>query len=395
MIGLRAGLRVGLVGGPRIGVVLDELGGGTAAAPTTTTITGTLADSADPVLTSAAYAYTLDLTNTGAIAALTVSAAITLPTGTSYVASGSGGAGWTLNVVGQVATATRASMDVGAAPTITVNLTAPTSSAGSTTLACTAAITASNVSGTLNKNQNTTLNPNCTKDATTGRYLPQSAAEIAALTMAAVNSLWLFQMPSGNATDQVGSLTLTAAGTPLYDQVVPGWATHGIAFNSTVAQRFGAASGVGPDPSTTSVLWCGLMSCGATPGANRILVGASATATTECYVKETTASHARLTCKNVSATDGTADMSAAAVQLVYIVYDRTHGTVTVYTEQEKIVGTYNAGVTDGIKGFGALSGSSCAGNLLWGIQRNGAAAEMSAAAIKAEMQLLGASPPWS
>ena len=42
------------------------------------------------------------------------------------------------------------------------------------------------------------------------------------------------------------------------------------------------------------------------------------------------------------------------VQIVICKYDRTNGTAVVYTEQEKIVGTYNAGVTNGRKGFGAL-----------------------------------------
>jgi hypothetical protein len=59
----------------------------------------------------------------------------------------------------------------------------------------------------------------------------------------------------------------------------------------------------------------------------------------------------------------------------------------VYTEQEKIVGTYNAGVTNGRKGFGAL-GNAWSGNVLYAWMRPGAAAEMSDAAIKAEMQAL-------
>jgi hypothetical protein len=56
--------------------------------------------------------------------------------------------------------------------------------------------------------------------------------------------------------------------------------------------------------------------------------------------------------------------------------------------------TYNAGVTNGRKGFGAL-GNAWSGNVLYAWMRSGAAAEMSDAAVKAEMQALGATISWS
>lgn len=91
------------------------------AAPATT-LTVAIDDSADPVNISTNYSYTTTVTNTGVTTAVTVSAVITLDASLTFV-SGSG-TGWTVSDFGQVVTCTRATLAVGAAPVITINVTA-------------------------------------------------------------------------------------------------------------------------------------------------------------------------------------------------------------------------------------------------------------------------------
>lgn len=81
-----------------------------------------IADSAAAIAASAAYSYSVGLTVSNS-AAENVELAITLPAGVSFVDAS--GTGWTCDEDTGVVTCTRASADVGAAPAITINVTAP------------------------------------------------------------------------------------------------------------------------------------------------------------------------------------------------------------------------------------------------------------------------------
>ena len=72
---------------------------------------------------SGAIAYSLSVSNGGPSTATSVSVADTLPAGVSFVSAS--GTGWTCGEAAGVVTCTRASLTTGAAPTITINVTAP------------------------------------------------------------------------------------------------------------------------------------------------------------------------------------------------------------------------------------------------------------------------------
>ena len=75
------------------------------------------------VAAGGAVSYSLDVSNGGPSTATSVSVSDTLPAGVSFVSAS--GTGWTCGQAAGVVTCTRASLTTGAAPTITINVTAP------------------------------------------------------------------------------------------------------------------------------------------------------------------------------------------------------------------------------------------------------------------------------
>ncbi|HEY3208338.1 MAG TPA: S8 family serine peptidase, partial [Actinomycetota bacterium] len=80
-------------------------------------------DSPDPVTTGTPLTYTIDVSNGGPLAATSVTVTDALPAGTTYVSAS--GSGWTCSHLSGTVTCTRPSAPVGAAPTITIVVTAP------------------------------------------------------------------------------------------------------------------------------------------------------------------------------------------------------------------------------------------------------------------------------
>ena len=103
---------------------------GAFEAPPTADLSVSKSDSADPVNATASFSYTVSVSNAGASTATSVSVSDTLPAGVGFVSAS--GTGWTCGESGRVVTCTRASLAVGAAPNITINVTAP-SNGGSIT----------------------------------------------------------------------------------------------------------------------------------------------------------------------------------------------------------------------------------------------------------------------
>ncbi len=205
-----------------------------------------------------------------------------------------------------------------------------------------------------------------------GYYVPINAAGFTALGITPPNSLWLFQEASGNAADSIGSLTLTANGTPLYQQTAGSFSRKGIKFDETVNQRLTAAAGVGPNPTTTSTVWLGIWQLGARPTGVRCLQSAG---TTEQARRLTTADKIRCV-----STGNTADSVGSAyvnkAQLIGLDYDRANSVARVVTESETITPTYVAASADAAKGFGDAGaiGAPLA-TLVWGCMWSGATAE--------------------
>lgn len=243
-----------------------------------------------------------------------------------------------------------------------------------------------------------------TVDATSTKSVPANSSEwtdfIAynALSVAVPNSLWLCQEASGNLADSIGSLTLTAFATPLYQQSVSGWTRKGVGFtDTTVNQRFTAASGTGPDPGATSVTFLWLMSVTATPASTRTQAMISDTGTTQFTLRVLTTPALRAVVFNVNA-NGTDDPTNDGIQPMALKYDRVNSEAKVYTGVEKIAGTYNAGVLDGHKGIGGgnVAGVTPAtGQCVYGCMWSGANAAISDANMKALLVAMGFSIPWS
>jgi hypothetical protein len=235
--------------------------------------------------------------------------------------------------------------------------------------------------------------------ATSGIYCPANAAQwttlmsVAGLSTGNPSSAWLCQEANGNLADSIGSVTLTANATPLYQQVVSGWSRRGVGLNGGAAQRFAAAAGVGPNPATTSVLWLFYTSITATPGSVLTHISVSNGAT-NCVMNVTTTPRLRCTCAGVNVA-GTVDPTSAGIMPMALLYDRTNSRVSVFTSQEKIAGTYNSGVVDSLKGLGGMAATANTGQCVYGCVFSGAAAELSDAQVKTMLTTLGFTIPWS
>jgi hypothetical protein len=252
--------------------------------------------------------------------------------------------------------------------------------------------------GAVSGNETLTLDTNI--DATSGKGVPSTAfqAQMAGITIA---SGWLCQEASGNlAGFGPSAFTLTANATPLYQQAVAGWTRTASAFGQVPAQRFAAANGTGPNPSSTSVLWFGYMVADTLPGGVRGLMNAAGGAGTGVAIGYVNGSgNLRLHCVLVETDDSTT--LPATDDLVHpfvLKYDRTNSAVVLYTDEAKTVGTFNAGAGDGLKGFGAgvySTSPPALSGVLWGAVASGANAELSDAQVKTLLENLHWTIPWS
>ncbi len=250
-------------------------------------------------------------------------------------------------------------------------------------------------SGAISGNETLTIAVNV--DATSGKGVPSTAFQWTMLGVT-IASGWLAQEASGNlAGFGPSSFTLTANATPLYQQAVAGWTRTASAFNQTVGQRFAAAAATGPDPSATSVLWIGYMVGQTAPGGARGLIHAGGNVAIG-FINGSNA--LRVACVGVNTDETTTrpDLDDL-VHPIVLKYDRTNSAVVLYTDEAKTAGTFNSGATDGLKGFGAgalLTASPPAlAGVLYGAVCSGAHAELSDATIKALLQALNWTIPWT
>lgn len=233
-------------------------------------------------------------------------------------------------------------------------------------------------------------------DATSGKYVPSTAAQFTALGLSAPVSIHLCQEASGNLADSVGSYTLVPTNAPTYQQAVAGWTRLAVGFTQVSNQRFGAGAGVGPNPGTTSTLMLVYAAVVGAQGGNREIFGPNITGSNFAKVQVTTTPRLRTNIVTGGLTTGASDPTATGLQPMLLKVDRTAGAVVLYTGQEKITGVYNAAIAESTsKGFGSSGGTSFGGLIAYSAVWSGASAEVSDAAAKSLLQALGWSISWS
>ena len=196
-----------------------------------------------------------------------------------------------------------------------------------------------------------------TKDATKGWARPVSAAEWTELLSGTgipnPDSAWPCTEASGNLSDVIGSLTLSANGTPLYAQAAAGWAGTGVAADDNTTDGFRAASGVGPNPTTTSQAWLFVIALQAEPTAARVIGGintGSGTAGTSVRAQfnPSAGTNAPRILANANV-NGSLDHGAGDYVFT-LLYDRAGSRAKFYTDLETVTGTVPASIADGNKG---------------------------------------------
>lgn len=245
--------------------------------------------------------------------------------------------------------------------------------------------------------------PSFPVDATSGKGVPLTQADwdavftAAGVSLSTVNQSHALQDASGNPAATVGT-NYTAYGGLAYQQAVTGggWTRLCIHNDVASAKGFGLAAGVGPNAATSSVLYIVYHNATGAAGATRTVSAGSNAGTNDLkhQIVQTTGLM-RVRCASV-VVDGAVD-HVGAVRPYVLVYDRTGATVKGYSDLEKVTGTYSAAVSDvGGKGFPAnatIVGNR--GDYLWCAAFAGADAEWSDAKVKAVLQTLGWTIPWS
>lgn len=389
MIGLRGGIKVGPMGGPRVGIGADQIA---SQGPPPTTLTVALADSADPVITGGdAFSLTAVVENTGSVDATTVTLTVTLDASLSYV-SGSG-SGWTVGHSAGVVTCTRASIATGAtAPTVTINVT--TGSSG-VTASSSASVSASNTSAPGVDVETTTVNL-VDKDATAGIYLPSSSTQwtnfIArkGLSIAVPSALWLLQEPSGNPVDSIGGFTLTAAGSLAYQQAEAGWSRTGVKFTDGGTGTLSNSSASLPSIASASMTTLMIANATASTSATRVMLQHGSG--TINRVRVTSTPRLAVLSNGNTATGTVSPLNA--VRPYALRSNRTAASCVGTSDTEKLTPTFDATVTGKGVVFG-LSSQTPTFNVLYACNWHNANAEISDATLKALLQAMGFTITWS
>lgn len=231
------------------------------------------------------------------------------------------------------------------------------------------------------------------RDATSGKGVPLTQAEWNAVFGAAgianktVNQSWGLQDSTGNPAATIGTaLTAAPNGTSwAYQQTITGWTRKAMVNDVSVARAIGLAAGTGPNAGTQSVLWfCYCDITNATGATRPVMAGGNAATNRVKLNIVVTTGVMQVDCCAVTAS-GSSDHASGGVRPFVLKYDRTNSVVTVYSDLEKVAGTYNAAVTDtGGKGYPANATiGSVRGSYLIGAAFAGANAEWTDAEVKA------------
>lgn len=243
------------------------------------------------------------------------------------------------------------------------------------------------------------------QDATSGKYVPASAAEWAiAAAAAGVSSpyeLWLSQQASGNLTGSINAVGLTASvtsGTVLYQQNVTGWTRKAATISDGAIASFASNGGLGFDPSTTSTLSLWLLERTGTPAADRLLVSQGG----QVYARILSAlidtnNHIGIGVNAAITNAGTIDYGSGTLIPVVLKHDIANSQQKLYTHQEVLTKAYAAfGTAEaGLYFVGTVGGTGGGpAGYAYGAFWKGASAEMTDAQVRALLTTLGWSVSW-
>ncbi len=388
-MGMRIGMGIGVSIGMGIGVLSDGSVPTPPPPPPPTTLS--MSSSSFTAITVVNFATSTTVVNVGANDAVNVTVTVTLDSSLTFV-SGSG-TGWTVNAVGQVVTITRPLLLAGDGKSFTITVT---TGAAAVTATTTKSASADN-STPFNINDTLTVKL-VDKDATSGIRCPSSLTQWQDFVLYNVtfgsadfpnvtpSLLWLCQDASGNLADAIGSFTGTAGGTAAtYHAAVSGWSRFGIAGSDGATTTFNNTSASLPDPASASMLTLCYQVCDSAPAASRnpIFYG-TALQTFEVFTATPV-----LKLQGGGSVIGTSNL-AGQVRPFVLQHDVTNNRSLAASDQEKLTSTKRA-----TTGKALNTALSFPGKRLYLAGFFSAAAELTDANIKALLQGLGWTIPWS
>jgi hypothetical protein len=217
-------------------------------------------------------------------------------------------------------------------------------------------------------------------------YTPETLDHYGKLGLVSPNHLYTCQEPSGNLADSIGSLTLTANATPLYNQIVPAWTRFGVSFTGITNQSFRHLTFA--NSATTSLLSIAYLVINSVNGVTGIQT--YGTSFNAAGISAPAAQKFRY--RNGGTIVDTTNTYTGVIPLIFK-HDVTNSVARLYTDSEKLSPAFGA-ATGTIFGYGATSGASAFTSLLWAEVHTGTAAEMSDAQIKSRLQTLGWTIAW-
>lgn len=193
-----------------------------------------------------------------------------------------------------------------------------------------------------------------TRDAMSGQWIPQSAAEFTSLLsgrgIANPGSAYGCQDASGSALDFIGSRNLAAGGTPLYQQAVTGWTSLSLKPRSNTSDYFGGFS-AGVDLHSSSALLLMRIRFNAAPGSQSCLVFFGGSGSTSAVMFLTSAGKINIDL-NGGAADATGSVNVSNSTIILALkLDITNHVVKAYVDGVESFsptwqGAFDSGDTD-------------------------------------------------
>jgi len=181
--------------------------------------------------------------------------------------------------------------------------------------------------------------------------MPQLNGHWQALGLSPWGSWWGLQEGAGNAVGSGStSLTLTATGAPTYAYTLPAWTRKFITLAQATTNNFTLLNVYGSPPNWDATGSMAMMVYGLfpTPSATVIVLGSGNANTTpgggmSTLVELNTSTIPVLYCSGTT-TPGTKPLNDGRVHPVLLVYDKTNSRVKLYTDMEKITGSFGGGL---------------------------------------------------